>query len=669
MQLNTGHRVFIFTGALFVFLQAGMLSANEIAAFKFTGVDGNVAIQRHTDEQLQGEVGGSKTRYALTTNEEEFNFLTYSYIYHPNLLSMDLGGGVLLTQNKLETTSDRKEYDDDLYSVTARLKFLENKPYPVTLYYEQTTPSVSATYSERFVLENKKTGINAAINQPVLPFSMNLEAFEQKQEGSGSTQIINNRTEQVQWRAYRSLGKNGHGQLTYYVNRFHSESGIVGQAINERDIKSESASLDTSFDFGTTNQLSLTNLLSVYTQDNLPKREEFRWAPNLSWQHTEDTSSFYRIDYYDVTVEQHDTLTRSGAMGFRSNLTETVGVNGEIHGEKTDSKDFSNERTGLTGSLSYTYPFTSGKFSIAAGGEYSESDRKAPTNEIEKLAEPIRLGDVSQKSELAFHHVTTITSVIHADPDRRGVVILVEGVDYKIELPPGGIGPAYIWRLGTENLTSGESVLVDYKYKSGGTVTYSNTSGNLHTQLDFFNHFSIYSNYSESDSEVEQGFSSIPISSTKRNRYGARMDHPFLEDSLKIGLETYREYYEDEISPYSREQHDAYIQTSVFSSGQFRVAARRLIQDNLYTVEDVDIHRQSANLRLFPWPRSSLVFQISNEKDVGGSIPRRIKEKSITGQWRIRKLILSLDGRSVVETVGSFEREHNTLSARVNREF
>lgn len=671
MRLNTTHRRIINIGMLYVFLYPATAYADEIVPFRLTGVEGNVAVQRQSDEQIQGETGQPGTRYQLTTTEEEFSFLTHSYVFHPNLLKMDLGAGLLYTQNDLETTAGDREYDDDLYSLTARLRFLEKKPYPVTLYYERTTPSVSATYAERFVMENEKYGMNAALNQPVLPFSMTLEAFRQNQEGRGSTQIINNTTEQIQWRAYRSIGKTGHGQLTYYTTRYHSENGFFDPAgvptINEQDTQSESVSLDTSFDFGAKRQFSVTNLISYYTQDNLPEREEFRWTPNLTWQHSQDTSSFYRLDYYDARVDGFETLTRSGAMGVRSNLTETIGVQGEVQGESTETSGLSNQVKGVNGTISYNKPLPFGRLSLSAGGGYTETRRDAPAAVIDRVGESVRL-DGLQKVALDYPNVTAVTQVIHADPARQHIT-LVEGVDYEIELPPGGVGYAYIRRLGTINLLSGETVLVDYQYNTGGSVVYDSYNQNYHAQVDLFKHYSIYASYAETDNEVKEGFPTIPVSSTTFTRFGARMDQPFFNDELTLGIEAVREEMEDEISPYVRRRYDSYIEAIIFSDSRLRLSGRRVMQDNLYTAEDIDLRRQAARLTMHPWPRSSLSLEVSNEKDTGSSITRRIKEKAVIGQWRIRKLVLSLDGRSILETQGSYEREHNVFMARINREF
>lgn len=683
MQSNTAHRRILYIGVIIISLAPITAVSEEFSAFRLTGVEGNIAVQRLSDEQLQGQTGGTKSRNSLTTTDEEISFLTHSYVYHPNLLNIDFGAGVLFTQNKAETQpadtsleppATKSEYDDESYSLTARLSFLEKKPYPFMLYYDRSYPTVSASVSERFIQKHEKYGVNASLIQPLLPFSMNLEVSSQNQEGRGSTQIVNNQTDIVQWRAYRSIGKTGYGQLTYYNTQYHAQNGIIDPQgdvqINEQDTTSESVSLDTYFDFGARRQFNFNNLLSYYTQDNLPEREEFRWTPNLSWKHTERTTSFYRYDYFNSKVENTENLMQTGAVGIRSELTETVAVNGGIHGEQTKTNGFEQQARGLNGNISYTRPLSFGRLQLSAGGRYDENERKGPAAVADKKGESIRL-DGLQKVALAFPHVTEEFKeirVIHADPARQHIK-LDRDTDYEIEFPTGDTGPAYIRRLGTSDLESGETVLVDYQYRTGGSVTYSSFNQNYNAQLDFFDYYAVYISYSDTETELKEGLPNIPPSSTTYTRTGARVDHPFLQDDLILGAEAIREEMEDDFSPYVRKSYDTYIEARFFIDTRLRLSSRRVMQDNQRSDQDVDLRRQTARLTMHPFPRSSLSFEMSNEKDTGGALQRRIKEKAIVARWRIRKLLITLDGRSIVETQGSFEREHNVFMARLNREF
>ena len=130
-----------------------------------------------------------------------------------------------------------------------------------------------------------------------------------------------------------------------------------------------------------------------------------------------------------------------------------------------------------------------------------------------------------------------------------------------------------------------------------------------------------------------------------------------------------RSEQDDGISSYVSRNYEAFMQMRVFSDARLNLTGSRYLQDYEFLNENVDVRRQSVKLTMQPLQRASLILEIKNEKDVGGSVVRRIKTKLVTGLWRIRQLTLSVNGSSIFETQGANERENNTLMFRLNREF
>ena len=130
--------------------------AAELTPFRLTGIEGYVELRFREDEQDISSGGGSSSREVRTSIEEEVFLLTHSYFYHPNFLQMDFGIGPVFVQNKLESSAGSAEDDDALYNLTAKLRFLETKPYPFTLFYDRQNPSVSLSLTDRFQQESTK---------------------------------------------------------------------------------------------------------------------------------------------------------------------------------------------------------------------------------------------------------------------------------------------------------------------------------------------------------------------------------------------------------------------------------------------------------------------------------------------------------------------------------
>lgn len=439
------------------------------AAYCSTGVS-DLSVDRYgglyrswlsDDELTRGQKGAEEQSvFRLETFEEEIFLLSHAFVYHPNLLEVDLGGGFITTQNKQESPAVSREYDDELYSLTAQLRFLKAKPYPVTLFYDRTNPTTNTT-EERFVRENERYGVNASLLQPLLPFSVNLTAYRQTNQGTGATQIIDERTDDVFLRAYSSIGDDGHGQLTYHNSRRVAENGFITSdpPTVKTDIRSESTSFDTHFRFGAQRQYTLTNLISYFEQNRLPSQQEFRFNPNLTWEHSDKSASFYRFDYLQSEVDEVETTNKLSTIGGRHQFTDTISGNAELSSENSKTTGVENTTDSVTGTMSYIRPLSFGQLQLSAGTRYAETDRQAgPSGLARRENEPIRLEGI-QSVALSNPNVTDVGPVILQNNPGE---VLVENVDYVVEYPnndtPGSDGITYIRRVTGGKIESGQTV-------------------------------------------------------------------------------------------------------------------------------------------------------------------------------------------------------------------
>lgn len=54
---------------------------------------------------------------------------------------------------------------------------------------------------------------------------------------------------------------------------------------------------------------------------------------------------------------------------------------------------------------------------------------------------------------------------------------------------------------------------------------------------------------------------------------------------------------------------------------------------------------------------------------MGGSLPRRSRDLLLSGQWRIRKLLVELGGRRVLDTQGITKQDRTIFNVNLKREF
>ena len=84
----------------------------EVAPYRMTGVEGNITLRYLGDEQTSSGNGVVQPHEKRATFQEELNIFTHGYVYHPNFLKVDVGGGPMQVQNRLDTNAGSNRSDD-----------------------------------------------------------------------------------------------------------------------------------------------------------------------------------------------------------------------------------------------------------------------------------------------------------------------------------------------------------------------------------------------------------------------------------------------------------------------------------------------------------------------------------------------------------------------------
>ena len=118
----------------------------------------------------------------------------------------------------------------------------------------------------------------------------------------------------------------------------------------------------------------MNNTISYNKQDELPKREDFRFSPNLTWKHSENINSFYRYDFSDTTEETQDTKSQKLTLGM-AETSKVLSTSFDIHGEENVISGLQNLNYGGLYSLSYRQPLSIGELQLSYSGSYDRNDQ------------------------------------------------------------------------------------------------------------------------------------------------------------------------------------------------------------------------------------------------------------------------------------------------------
>lgn len=644
---------------------SGACLAEEITPFRFTGFEGNVSMSYLSDSQSQGTSGGPASTYAISNMQEEVFLNTHSYFYHPNFLKMDLGGGPLWVQNRVESDTASRDDRETLYNLTGRLSFLEQKPYPLAIYYDHLNPTVSTSLTQSFVQTNTKTGATFSLREPLSPVLVTADVFRLRSEGQSAAWVIDDNIEQGSLRMSTALGKDGYGQMLYQVNRQDSVSGNPALPIVPATIENRTASLDTRVLFGAERAFTFTNLLSYNTlsyvrPDFTLDRQDFHFAPDLRWQHSDSLTSFYNYNLYKSSESTTDTTNQSARTGLMHRDADRLFVTADVHGEDNRITGLSLRSHGAGLQASYTQPLTNAILRLSAGAVYDQKDREAVAALVNVIGEHVRLVDGIPVT-LVQDFIDTGTIIV-SNLDRSQTYTLT---DYRIIV----IGTrTQIQRLATGNILDGQEVLVDYAFQTGGTAGFNVLDQSYQASLTLYRYYTAYVRHHDSSYRLTAGAPTLPLNSLRNTLYGLRVDQPFPQDYM-LGGEAMFERQDEEIAPYRRESYDAYLQMPPLWRVNLRLSGRRVLADYLNSPEDVNLTGWALQLRSVPWAYTTLTAEAAYEEDTGGTLRRAIWRDTLSAEWRIRQLAVRGEAQYTREEQGTYERDRTVIRITARRNF
>ena len=626
------------------------------------------------DEQ---KTGSTSTTSSSSTMREELFINTHSYFYHPNLLKMDLGGGPVWVQNQTSSAGVGTADQATLYNLTGRLKFLEQKPYSLDVYYDHLNPTFSTSITQSFIQTNTKYGSTLTLREPWSPVLFTLDSSRQVTNGEGISWVTNDETKQTTAKLYSSMGQADHAQLVLQATQQDSTSGNPGLTITPTSIDSKSATFDSRFLFGENRQITNTDTATANTQTYIQstriiEHKDFNFTPDVLWQHSDTLSSFYRYNLYKSSDNNIDTNRQSAKSGVNYQLSKNLNMNGDLHSDSNSSYGLVQNSYGTDMRMKYSQPLSdSTTLQLSANAIYDQRNRVATVSLTNIYGEQQLLsGTTAVPLSREFIDITTIqvfnqTRTQQYCPDTTPLPAGCTVADYRV-IVIGSL--TQIQRLATGNILDGQSLLVDYAFQTGGDAQYTLLDWGTQANLSIYKNLSIFANYRQLDYRLITGLPTVPLNPIRNTQYGLRIDQP-LSLGFTVGAEVMYEIQNEDIAPYHRNNYTSYIQTPVYLHSTLRLSGRMVRIDYLNSTEDVNLTGWSARMNTGPWGNAVMTAELNHEQDNGGSLPRSNERLTLGVNWLFRELTLRGEGLRSQETQGSYQREYSLLRVLLTRRF
>lgn len=635
----------------------------EIAPFRITDIETELALSYFFDEYTTNNADTKNTYRTGTTFQEELDILIRSYIYHPNLFQLDFGGGPIFLQNSYDSNLVNRSTNEQFFNFHAKARVLREKNYPLTLYYARSFSSSSPAVQDRMLLEKNRYGLDFLLKQSfqMAPlFNLSLSSFQTN--GGNVQRTIDESTDQASLSVSTDFGSYGDGSIGYSWSKEHSSSGSRGLPITPTTRTTNSLTIQTRHIFGQRGQVLLNNYLSYKKQDNLPSLEEVWFKPSASWTHSDNLASYYRYSFRDWTTEQTDSQTNLLDMGvnhYRLDKHLQITADAQIRDHQTEGF----QQNFYSGSLSLSYLQNFDLFNVqySAGWTIDKTDRKADTTETPVFAERHILNDTTPASLSRKYVVPGSIKVRNLSSTQ----VYVENADYRLIVSGD---TTQIQRIPTGNISDGEEIQVNYSFETGGTAAFTSVSQRYRIDVYRGQYIRVFGKYYNLERSLDSGDPTLPLNSVKETVFGLSFDVPFW-DTWAFGGSSEIQDYEDEIIPYKGTSYSAYLQMPTPLNGRLRIYADRKIVEKQYTLEDIDLTRWGLRYSSSPWRRTTMTISIIDEEDVGGTRMRSNTSAALRFDWAIRQLNLAADARYNSDSIDDSERERTRFNITLSRRF
>lgn len=655
----------LLTG-LCAFLYVSNLAANQQIdnqGINITDVEGFLALRYYYDEQEISNLGNVQQYDIRPTYQQELTLNTEGYIYHPNFISMDLGGSLLFDQSEFESDQGNNSADEELVSFNARLDFLKKKPYPFSIYYDKQNPSVSTGLAGRFIQENIKYGFDFALLNPITPVQITIKAFRETSDGEGFDQIIDEKREQSLVKFYYPYGDGSHVQLTHQQNFLDSRSGSPGATIIEQLVTTTSTNVDTKNRFGSRNNIHLTTNVSNRERDQYPVQSELTVSPNLTVNHSESLDSYYKIYYSDSVIDDIESEKNQVVAGVSSHHDDySAGLN--VRTEEIEATGLSYDNTSLNYNVSNKIKFELSEVKLNYKGNYEIRNQSADSqNGLFKVFGEEHTLEGTTPVDLLRANI--VESSIEVWNESRTQPFDVD-VDYRVIQ----IGDqTQIQRLIGGSILDGQVVVVDYDYRTGGTFGYDITGHNVDATWSIFRRYDVYVRYRNTEQDLREGSpDNIKLNSTESTTYGAKTERVLL-NGLKIGGEVFRQNHREDINPFIKDNLNYFIEVPLSKQTNVRFSGRKVIKDNEFSDEDTDLVGYILRIKSRPGLRVTSSFETSYEKDTGGTVERLLQTHRLLIRWKMRQLKFDASIRYSDEEQGPIVRDRWEAKIELRRDF
>ncbi|MDX9994404.1 MAG: hypothetical protein RBS28_03700 [Rhodocyclaceae bacterium] len=653
-------------------LQPRTADAAEIATFRLEDVDGHVSL-RYVSDASATDAGGGPASSGLSQRgwRNEIFVMTHSYVFHPNFLTLDIGGGPILYGESVSGSGSGTAAHGTLFNFSGRATLLRDKPYRASLFFEQLNPTVSIAPGQVLMQENTRYGADLSLLAPATPIPLQLGFSHAASQGRGNDRLIDDDTDRLTLGASRTYGTLGATQFHFQSLRQSSRSGSLNLPIQTSRQSNEAYSFDTRLQFGSDRQYDLSNLVSFNNQryavggSTFPDLQDRRLMLDLRARHSERVHTHGSYSWSRNTQGDIDIALQNIAAGMSYRPAPGTQASLNLRADDSDTLQFLARSRGFDAAVQHDRPLLLGTGQAGYAIRHEQRSQQALAAQAEVLGERLTLAGTAY-AKLGQPRIAggsiVISNAVRSQTYVAGIDYLVSvvGLDTRIQRLVGGA------------ILDGEEVLADYVYDVGGTYAYRQLDQTLNLGWRYGRYLGVFFRHATAMPRLASGTPTFALNEVRSSSFGANADLPFNPGfAFTLGGSFEYEVRRESIAPYRRAIADFHVQTDepLLGLGYFRLTGRRSHTDYGDPAMNADVRGYDLRYWSRRWFGTDLTAALTGEQDRGGLLQRSRVDGSLGLQWQERKFSLTSSLVRSRETQGGYVRSRTLFQFLARRSF
>jgi hypothetical protein len=390
------------------------------------------------------------------------------YIYHPNLVDLNLSGTFGLQQDSTDLNGVSDNEDTTIYEWDTSATILRRELAPLTLYSRRTAQLVNREFGPSLNDTITTEGGIWDIRSKQVPTRFEAYHSEQEQTSLDRTGDFTLSQNSFLWHSDAQPTLNQRLNWDYTFNDV-TQSSFAGPTDS---FQSNDATLSHNVEFGSRKQSNLASSINYFDQTGTIELEHAHWDESLRLKHTPNLESNYHYTLDQQNTDVSNQTLQRGTAGLRHTLYKSLTSNGLVGIQDISVSDGSETTEGFA-NLDFDYrktvPYGVLSANLALGYDYSKS---TPSSTITQIAnQPATFSD-------PFPIILTGPNILPGTvliTDPSGLILFQPGFDYTVTQFADHVE---ISRVVGGGIPNGSSVLLNYQLgPTPGATTSTDTLG------------------------------------------------------------------------------------------------------------------------------------------------------------------------------------------------